>query len=552
MKLVVIGAVAAGTSAAAIARRNREDMEITIYEKDRFISYSGCGMPYFLGGEIQDIKALLPRDPAYFKNKHNIDILTLHEVLAIHPENKTLEVINLVTEEIFIDSYDKLVIATGARPNVPPIKGLDSDNVFFLRNINDMEKIHNYIIEKKVKNAVIIGTGLIGLETADNLCLRDIKITLVEKMPHIFPAIDGDMAKYIEKALLENDIHFITGQAVEEIRAGDVILSDGTILPTDMVVVSAGVHPETKIAAAAGIELGTTGAIKVNKKMQTNIPDIYACGDCIEQYHLITKKPVFYPMGSTANKTGRIAGDNLSGGNVEFRGVLGTSIMQLFDMTIAQTGLTEKEALQQGYDITIIHNKKTNKPLYMGGREMMIKAIADNKDGRVLGVQIVGYEGVDKRIDVFVTAITFGTLAEDLFHLDLAYSPAYSNAKDPVMYTGMVLENAMIKSRPLITPEELENIQQSKEDHILIDARETDEFAAKHIDSSHSIPLPHLREVCEELNKDRTTIVYCNKGITANAAQNLLLNKGFEKVFNLSGGHEHYCICIPELNSSRK
>lgn len=543
MKLVVIGAVAAGTSAATKARRNSEEMVITIYEKDNMISYSGCGMPYYLGGDVQTIEELVPRDPSYFKKKHNIDILALHEVLSIHPDKKSIEVKNLVTDEIFSDSYDTLVIATGASPNIPPIKGVERKNVFFLRNIHDMEKIHNYINLHKVKTGIIVGTGLIGLETAENLSFRGLDITIIEKMEQVFPVMDNDMAKYVEKEILKNGISLITGKYVSEINENSILLSDGASLKTELIIIAAGVHPNVEIAKAAGIEIGTTGAIKVNKKMQTNFSDIYACGDCSEQYYLLNGKPVYIPMGSTANKTGRIAGDNLSGGNIEFRGVLGTSILKLFDMTVAQTGLTEKEALKQGFDITVIHNKKTSKPAYMGGREMMIKAVADNTDGRVLGVQIIGYEGVDKRIDVFVTAISLGAKAEDLFHLDLAYSPAYSNAKDPVMYTGMVLENAMKKNRPLITIDKLEELQQTGEKFLLIDAREAEEFTARHIDTAQSIPHAKLREVCADIDNNELTVVYCNKGITANAAQNILLNKGFKKVYNLSGGHDHYCVC---------
>ena len=551
MKLVVIGAVAAGTSAATKARRNSEQMVITVYEKDNMISYSGCGMPYYLGGDVQTIEELVPRDPSYFKKKHNIDILALHEVLSIHPDKKSIEVKNLVTDEIFSDSYDTLVIATGASPNIPPIKGVERKNVFFLRNIHDMEKIHNYINLHKVKTGIIVGTGLIGLETAENLSFRGLDITLIEKMEHVFPVMDKDMAKYVEKEIEKNGITLITDKYVSEIRTNSILLSDGNSLKAEFIIIAAGVQPNVEIAKVAGIEIGNTGAIKVDKKMQTNFTDIYACGDCSEQYHLLTGKSVYIPMGSTANKTGRIAGDNLSGGNIEFRGVLGTSILQLFDRTVAQTGLTEEEALKQGYDVTVIHNKKTDKPSYMGGREMIIKAVADNTNGRVLGVQIVGYDGVDKRIDVFVTAISLGAKAEDLFHLDLAYSPAYSNAKDPVMYTGMVLENAMSKNLPLMKIEELENIHLAGEKYMLIDARETKEYTENHIDNAHNIPHAKLRDVCGEIDKEELTVVYCNKGITANAAQNILKNKGFKKVYNLSGGHEHYCVCCTKEKSEQ-
>ncbi|NLB37594.1 MAG: FAD-dependent oxidoreductase, partial [Clostridiales bacterium] len=300
------------------------------------------------------------------------------------------------------------------------------------------------------------------------------------------------------------------------------------------------VRPNTDLAIKAGIELGVTGAIQVNNKMQTNIKDIYACGDCTEQYHVVTGKPVYRPMGSTANKTGRIAGDSLTDGILEFRGVLGTGIFKIFDMTVAQTGLSEREASEYGYNIQVCHNIKPNRPEYMGGKEMVIKGIADKKTGRLLGVQIVGYEGVDKRIDVFVTAITFKAKVEDLFHLDLAYAPPFSTTKDPVIYTGMILDNAINRGRSLITTQDLNALMQSGEAYQLIDVRAAEQYEKSHIETAESVPHAKLRVEAKDLNKDISTITYCNKGISGNAAQNILINQGFKSVYNLSGGHKHY------------
>lgn len=540
MRIVIIGAVAAGTSAAAKARRNNEQAEIVIYEKDSFISYSGCGMPYYIGGEVDSADELTPRDPAFFKSKYNVDIFIRHEVLSIHPEQKSLDIKDLSTGVVFTDSYDKLVIATGASSVIPPIKGVDNKNVFTLRNINDMNKIKNYIDQSNPKTAAIIGTGFIGLEVCENLKRLGIAVTMIERLPQVTPGLDHDMALYVMEHLRKNGVTVYINASVTEITENAVILSDDTEIKADLILISTGVRPNISIAKQAGIELGTTGAIKVDFSMKTNLPDIYACGDCIEQYHVVTNKPVYRPMGSTANKTGRIAGDCITGGNLTFKGVLGTGIFKVFDLTVAQTGLSEREAKEQGYEVVVCHNIKPNKPEYLGGKEMVIKGIADKNSGRLLGVQIVGYEGVDKRIDVFVTAITFKAKVEDLFHLDLAYAPPFSTTKDPVMYTGMILNNAINNGRKLITAENLNDIMESGQKYVLIDARAASQYEKDHIETARNVPHSKLRNSLKELDHDVIAITYCNKGVTGNAAQNILLNNGFKEVYNLSGGHKQY------------
>ncbi len=540
MRIVIIGAVAGGTSAAAKARRNNEDAEIVIYEKDSFISYSGCGMPYYIGDQVESADQLTPRTPAFFKSKYNVDIHTRHEVLSISPDAKSITVKNMATGDEFTDHYDKLVIATGARATIPPIKGADGPNVFTLRNINDMNCIKGYIDAIQPRAAAIIGTGFIGLEVCENLKGLGIEVTLLEKLPQVTPGLDADMAIYVQDHIAKNDVSVLTGVSIAEITSKSVILSDGKEIKADMVLVSTGVRPNTELAAAAGIALGASGAIRVNTKMETNLPDIYACGDCTEQFHVVTGKSVYRPLGSTANKTGRIAGDSMTGGNLEFRGILGTGIFKIFDMTVAQTGLSEREARELGYDVVVCHNIKPNKPEYMHGKEMVIKGIADKETGRLLGVQIVGYEGVDKRLDVFVTAITFKAKVEDLFHLDLAYAPLFSTTKDPVMYTGMILENAIHRGRPLMTAQELDVLIQSGEKYTLIDSRVPTQYEKDHVDTAQSIPHEKLRNAAESLDKDAVTITYCNKGTTGNAAQNILINRGFKRVFNLSGGQKQY------------
>jgi NADPH-dependent 2,4-dienoyl-CoA reductase/sulfur reductase-like enzyme/rhodanese-related sulfurtransferase len=540
MRIIIIGAVAAGTSAAAKARRNSEAAEIIIYEKDSDISYSSCGMPYYIGGVIEDAKKLTPRNAAFFKSKYNVDIFISHEVIAIDGKNKTVEVKNLSTGEIFTDSYDKLVIATGARAALPPISGTDGKNVFTLRNISDMNRIKEDINVSHPKSAVIIGTGFVGLEVCENLKGLGIEVTMIERLPQVTPGLDEDMSVYVEEHLKKNGVTVLTGVTVTAIKEKGVVLEDGREIQADFILLSTGVRPNTELAVKAGIELGVTKAIKVNEKMRTSIEDIYACGDCSEQFHVVTGKPVYRPMGSTANKTGRITGDTITGGNLTFRGILGTGIFKIFDLVVAQTGLSEKEAEENGFEVAVCHNIKPNKPDYMGGKEMVIKGIADKTNGRLLGVQIVGYDGVDKRIDVFVTAITYKAKAEDLFHLDLAYAPPFSTTKDPVMYTGMILDNAINSNRKLITADELESLINSGKDYKIIDARITSQYEKDHIETAKNVPHSKLREALEEFDKNATIVTYCNKGVTGNAAQNILLNHGFKEVYNLSGGHKHF------------
>jgi len=544
MRLLVIGAVAAGTSAAAKARRNDEAAEIAVYEKDAYISYSGCGMPYFLGGEVAQAEDLTPRDPSFFKSKYNIDIFTQHEVLAVHPDTKTLDVRNLVTGELFTDRYDTLVLATGARSVIPPIRGVDSRNVFTLRNISDMNRIHTFMTQNAPKSTVIIGSGFIGLELCENLTARGISVTLIEKLGQVSPGIDPDMAVYVEQCLEKNGIEVITSAEVIDIDGDEVQLSDGRKIRGEMIILSVGVRPEVTLARKAGITIGRTGAIWVDTHMRTSDESIYACGDCMEQFHLVTGKPVYRPLGSTANKTGHIAGDNASGSSVAFRGILGTGIYRIFGLAVARTGLSEKEAFEEGYDIEICHNIKPSKPEYMGGKELVIKAVADRKDGRILGVQIIGEDGVDKRIDVFAAAITFGAKAEDLFHLDLAYAPPFSTTKDPVMYTGMILDNAISKGRRLMLPAGLAGLQKKAGKVQLIDTRAALQYRKNHIPGAENIPHEKLRGSIESLDADKITVTYCNKGVTGNAAQNILINRGFREVYNLSGGnntYEKYC-----------
>lgn len=540
MRIIVIGAVAAGTSAAAKARRNDEEAEIVIYDKDRYISYSGCGMPYYLGKFVEKAETLTPRDPAFFKKKYNVDVLIRHEVLGLDAAAKQLTVKNLESGEVFTDNYDKLVLATGAKAVLPPLPGVRKDHVFVLRNIVDMNKIDAFLTEKAPRQIVIVGTGFIGLELCENFVELGLDVTLVEMLPQVTPGLDPDMAVYVEEELLRHGVKVFTGNGVQEIGDGAVRLANGETLPADMVIMATGVKPEVTLAREAGLEIGETGAIRVNARMQTSETDIYACGDCIEQFHVVTGKPVYRPLGSTANKTGRIAGECVTGGELEFRGVLGTGIFRVFDLAVAQTGLSEREALAAGYDVQVSHNIKPSRAAYLGGKELVIKALADRVTGRILGAQIIGEDGVDKRIDVFVTAISFGAKAEDLFHLDLAYAPPFSTTKDPVMYSGMILDNAISKHRAQLTAQKVQNLLDQGEKVTIIDTRVTAQFEKDHIDTALSIPHEIFRTSISKLDKDSILITYCNKGVTGNATQNILINHGFKRVFSISGGHKTF------------
>lgn len=544
MKIAIIGAVAAGTSAAAKARRNDENAEIKIFEMGEEISYSSCGLPYYIGNEIQNREQLVPRDVKFFKSKYNVDILIRHKVLSIDTKAKELMVEDLTNGKVFIEKYDKLVISTGATPIFPRIEGIDKENVFVLRDVISADKIKNYIEKSKPKKALVVGSGFIGLEMVENLKNIGIDVTVVEMEDHLMKPLDKDVSLYLKDTLIKHEVDVILNDGVVKFEGDSVVtkafLKSGKDIETDMVIVATGVRPNVELAKNCGVEIGETGAIKVNTKMQTNIKDIYACGDCAESYSIVTGKNFYRPLGSTANKMGRITGDQITGGDLEFRGILGTGIFKIFDMAVAQTGLTEIEAINEGYDISVSHNIKPDKPPYYHGEEMLIKAVADKKTEKLLGVQIVGKAGVDKRIDVFVTAITFGAKVSDLFHLDLAYAPPFSTTKDPVMYTGMVLTNDINSNRKLITPDKLQEKIDNKEDIIIIDTREPKQYEVSHVDGSINIPHKDLREKANSLDKDKLTVTYCNKGVTGNATQNILLNMGFKDVYNLSGGNKNY------------
>ena len=544
MKIIIIGSVASGTSVAAKARRNTESAEITLYDKDTDISYAVCGIPYAIGGEIADFEELTPRDAKWFKKRYNVDIHTSHEVLCINHSTKIVTVKNLLNGDVFEDKYDVLVFATGATFLTPDaFLGKHFENVFQVRNINSGKKIKSFIENEKPMTAVIVGAGYIGLEVAEQLKARGIEVTILQRGKHPLSHLDWDMSIRIEDEMIKQGIDFRSEETIQTLngssRLDEAITNKGTKLSADMYILATGVQPNVSLAQSIGVKLGETGAIATDSTLQTNIPGVYAVGDVAESFHVITGKPTYRPLASTANKMGRIAGDAMTGGPLRFQGVLGTGILRFFDLTIAQTGLTEKEALAEGYEVAVLSNIKPDKPDYMHGKEMVIKAVADKLTHRILGVQIIGPQGVDKRIDVFASTITLGVTAEDLFHMDLAYAPPFSTTKDPLAYTGMALTNALTTA-PLITPHDLMELQKNNENITIIDTRDPKSYEKNHVLNAINIPLAELREKASTFDKSKKTIVYCNKGVTGNASQNVLRSKGFKEVYNLSGGNKNY------------
>ena len=540
MKIRIIGSVAAGTSVAAKARRNNEEADIRIYDRDYDISYSVCGIPYFIGDEVEDLETLNPRDPAWFKKRYNVDIQTRHEVIDIDHDTKTLTIKNLDTGETLTDTYDILVFATGASPLTPNIEGTELGHVFHVRTIQNAGAIDQFIESRKPKTATIIGAGYIGLEMAEQLTHLGIEVTILQRSNQVMKHLDKDIADRITDTLKAHGVNVLLDQEAVRITETEITTSKDDTIASDLVFLAVGVKPNTALAEKIGVKIGETGAIAVNEKMQTNLPDVYAVGDVAESFSVITGKPLYRPLGSTANKMGRIAGDVITGGDSIHRGILGTGIVRVFELAVGQTGLNEREALAQGYDIETLHNIKPARAAYLGGKEIIIKAIADRATGRLLGVQAVGEEGVDKRIDVFVTAMTFGAKAEDLFHLDLAYAPPFSTTKDPVMYTGMALDNAIKKQNKLLTPKELQHRIEKGESFQIIDTRANTQYDKSHVPEAVNIPLAEIRNKAKELDPKKPILCYCNSGVSGNAAQNILRHMGFEEVYNLSGGNKNY------------
>lgn len=544
MKTVIIGGVAGGASAAARLRRLDEKAEIVILERGEFVSFANCGLPYYIGGSITDKKDLTLQTPQSFKARFNIDVRVFNEAVKISPDTKTVTVKNLHTGEIYNESYDNLVLSPGAEPIKPNIDGINGDRVFTLRNIPDTVKIKSYIEAANPKSAVVIGGGYIGVEMAENLVEAGLEVSIVELADHLIAPLDFDMAADVHRYIKEKGIKLYLNNGVKAIDNNKVILQNGQIC-ADMIIMSVGVRPETAIAKACGTKVNPRGSIVVDRKMRTNIPDIYAVGDAVEVEDFISKAPAFIPLAGPANKQGRIAADNIAGIESEYTGTQGSAVLKLFDMTVATTGLNEKSAQAKGmdYDKTYLY-LASHASYYPGGNMMSIKALWDKKTLKVIGAQIVGFEGVDKRMDVLATVIRFGGKISDLTTLELCYAPPFSSAKDPVNMIGFVAENIVTGKIKQFFWHDVENLPRDGS-VTLLDARTVTEVSRGKIEGFINIPLDSLRERMNEIPKGKPVYVYCHSGLRSYIACRILAGNGYD-CYNLAGGWRLYESVINE------
>lgn len=546
MKIVIIGGGAGGATAAARARRLDESAEIVLFEKGEHVSYAHCGFPYYIGGVIQNRDALLASTPERFKNRYQVDVRTRTEVKRILKDEKAVEVEELDTGKVYRERYDKLILSPGASPVIPQIEGVNLDGIFTLRNLSDADKIVRFINERNPQRALVVGAGFIGLELVENLRRRGMEVTLVEMLDQVLPAMDAEMTKVIEVELKRNGVNLaLNEQVVKFEQEGDAIVAEfksGRRVEVDMVMLSVGVKPNTELASSAGLEIGTKGGIKVNEFLQTSDPDIYAIGDAVEVPHFVTGEPVLVPLASPANRQARIAVDNIYGRRVKYKGVLGTAIVKVFNIVAASTGVNEKTLNRLGirYEKCYLH-PFAHATYYPGSTQMTIKLLFSPSNGRILGTQIVGGDGVDKRIDIFATAILAGMSVDDLTHLELAYAPQFSTAKDAVNITGYVASNILVGDSPTAHWDEFENFQDGA---LILDVRTREEVMLGKYHGAVNIPLEELREHLYELPKDKTIFTYCSAGLRGYIATRILVQNGFDAK-NLSGGLQMVSRMLP-------
>jgi CoA-disulfide reductase len=550
-KIIIVGGVAGGATAAARLRRISEDVEIVLVERGEHISFANCGLPYYIGETIKDRSKLLVQTVKGMSDRFNLDIRNLSEVLSINPQDKKVTIKNLQNGEVFEEEYDKLLLSPGARPIVPPIPGLEENTTLFtLRNIPDTDKIKNHIDHNHPKRAVVIGGGFIGIEMAENLAERGIKVTLIEMANQIMAPIDFEMASILHAHLKEKGVELVLENGVNSFadQGKKVILSDGKEILTDMTILSIGVRPENELAKTAGLELGERGGIIINEYLQTSNEDIYAVGDAVEVVDYINGTKAMIPLAGPANRQGRIAANNMMGKQEKYQGTLGTSIAKVFDLTVAATGANEKTLKRLGVTYEVVHiHPSSHAGYYPGVAPIALKLIFDKETGKIFGAQAVGSDGADKRMDVIATAIKGGLTVEDLTNLELSYAPPFSSAKDPVNMAGYVATNIM--------EGELEHIQWHEVDQIvsegglLIDVREPVEREFGFIEGSINISLNDLRNKLSEIPKDKTVYVSCQVGLRGYLASRILKNNGYN-VKNVDGGWKTYS-SVNESNINR-
>ena len=549
-RIVVIGGVACGPKAAARARRIDPTADITIIERGELLSYAGCGMPYYIQGEIQTADELMntpagvPRDAAFFKNVKDIKVLGRTLAERIDRKRRMVEVVALETGEKSEIPYDKLVLATGADAVMPPFVGADLKGVFRLNHPHDAEGIKAAVLDG-CKRAVIVGAGLIGMEVAEALAKHELSVTMVEMLDSVVPTfLDPEIAAHLEKHLKAKGLNMMTGTKVMDIEGDDQgrvtnVITDKGSVEADLVLVAIGVRPNSKLAKDAGLEIGVTGAIQVNARMQTSDPDIYAGGDCVESFNRLSGKQCYVPLGSTANKHGRIIGDNVAGGDSTFPGVLGTVIFKAFDFSVGRVGLSEKECIQQGIPcITALTPGPDRAHYYPTAKPIVLKMISHAETGKLLGIQAVGLGDVAKRIDVVATALSYGAATSDISDLDLGYAPPYSSAVDPLAHAANVIDNKMNGIAKGLSPVQLKAKIDSGEDFVLLDVRSPKEVEAVAFVNQRvvNIPLGKLRSRLGELPKDKEIVAFCKISVRGYEAQRILDGAGLKNVRFLDGG----------------
>ena len=541
MKVVIVGGVAGGASTAARLRRNQEDAEIILLERGEYISFANCGLPYHIGGVIPERESLLLLNPEEFKSMFNVNARVKNEVVSIDREKKSVTVKDWNRDALYTETYDKLVLSPGAAPIMPPIEGIDLPGVFSLRNVPDMDRIKDYIDENNPSRVAVIGGGFIGVELAENLHHIGMKVTLVEMMDQVMAPIDYDMAAMVHTHMTFKQVRLALGDGLSKINpVGDsmvVTLQSGKTVGADMVIMAIGVRPENVLAKEAGLELGARGTIKTNDHMQTNDPDIYAIGDAAEVLNQISKQRAGLPLAGPASKQGRIVADHISGEDVSYEGVIGTSVVKVFDLTVAATGLNARALENAGIEFQSAVVHVSNHAGYYPGASPMSLKLHFASDGKVLGAQAVGLDGVDKRIDVLATAIHGGMTVFDLEELELAYAPPFGSSRDPINILGFVAANALRGNTHLVEWQDIKDID--PETTVLLDVREDIEVEIGNIPGSLHIPWPKLRDRMDELPKDKKIIIYCQVGKRGYFAEQILRQHGFD-VANLTGGFKTY------------
>ena len=543
MKVVIVGGVAGGATAAARIRRLDEQAEIVVFERSGHISYANCGLPYYIGGVIKEQGELTLQTPESFYSRFRVKMKVRHEVTEICTQRKAVKVKNLETGEEFEESYDKLLLSPGAKPTQPRLPGVGSSKIFTLRTVEDTLRIKEYIDSSKPGSAVLAGGGFISLELAENLRELGMDVTIVQRPKQLMNPFDSDMASMIHSEVRRHGIKLALGYSVEgfEEKDGgvDVLLKDAAPLHGDIVILAIGVSPDTALAKAAGLELGIKDSIVVNERMETSLSDIYAVGDAVQVKHYVSGQDALISLAGPANKQGRIAADNICGGDSRYPGSQGSSVIKVFDITAAATGLNEQNAVKAGFEVDkLILSPMSHASYYPGGKLMTMKVVFEKNSYRLLGAQIVGYEGVDKRIDVLATAIHAGLSAIDLKELELAYAPPYSSAKDPVNMAGFMAENL---SKGIVGQFYLEDVERLPRDGsvFLLDTRTAGEYRRGHADGFINIPVDELRERLDEIPAGRPVYVMCQSGVRSYIATRILSGNGFD-CYNFAGGYRYY------------